>query len=419
MAADTGFFGCSAPGQHSSMAVAAVAIVEGRAPDRESVEDLLAERIAPGLRVAADLSRHVQRMALPQPGDDRELFHAITHALEHPLEFDGPRWECWIIEGLRHDRWAILIRVHHSLTSLTALSPAHLLIRLCADAPNDAFREDVAPQHISPPQTVSQGWTDALLQVPATLGKAVARVATLPISWLLPTDAATTRRHYRTVWIPRATVESVSRKFGVQPDDVALAAVTEGFRTVLKRRGEKPRADMLRTVGSALSGLPVQHNDPVQQLRAVHLMSDHTGQGPNPISPFALCAKAMQAVTRPLGQTRVTVAGTATGPRRQLHLLGRRVERLLPIPPTAPGLSTGVAVFGYGDELVFGITAGYDDAAEMQHLAGGIELGMARLAALNDDSVVLFDRRRKRPARGLPINATRRAPSTSRARVRH
>ena len=76
---------------------------------------------------------------------------------------------------------------------------------------------------------------------------------------------------------------------------------------------------------------------------------------------------------------------------------------MLPIPPTALQLSTGVAVLSYGDELVFGITADYDAAPDIKQLAAGIELGMARLVALSQDSVLLFTKdRRKRSSRALP-----------------
>ncbi|OBI93031.1 wax ester/triacylglycerol synthase domain-containing protein [Mycobacterium asiaticum] len=411
-ASEAGLFGGSTPDQHPNMAMAAVAIVEGGAPDSELIKDLLTERIQPGFRLNSNAGRHVHRIALPSPGDEGELFPAITHALERPLDLDGPLWECWVIEGLRDDRWAILIKVHHSL----AVSPTHLLLRLCDDAANSALANYGSLKQVSQPST---DWTNALWQLPATLVKAAARAALLPITWMSPTGADTTRRHYRTVRVPRAVVEEISRKFGVQPNDVALAAVTEGFRTLLMRRGEQPRADSLRALGPALPYLPVEHEQPVQQLRAVYSMTDRPHQRPTVNSPIALCAKALQALTRPSSAGLVTLATTAAGPRRRLHLLGQRMERLLPIPPTAPNVSTGVAVFSYGDELVFGITAGYDGATEMAHLADGIELGMAQLVALSDDSVLLFDRRRKRSSRALPSGAARWRPSAPPARVRH
>ncbi len=100
--------------------------------------------------------------------------------------------------------------------------------------------------------------------------------------------------------------------------------------------------------------------------------------------------------------------------------MGQKMDQVLPIPPTALQLSTGIAVLSYGDELVFGITADYDAASEMQQLVNGIELGVARLVALSDDSVLLFTKdRRKRSSRALPSAARRGRPSVPTARARH
>ena len=108
----------------------------------------------------------------------------------------------------------------------------------------------------------------------------------------------------------------------------------------------------------------------------------------------------------------VTLATNMAGPRRRLRLLGQTMERLLPIPPTAARLSTGVAVLNYGDELVFGITAEDEAAFDVRQLAAGIELGAARLVALSQDSVLLFgrDHRRRRSSRAFAGRASRARP---------
>jgi diacylglycerol O-acyltransferase / wax synthase len=225
----------------------------------------------------------------------------------------------------------------------------------------------------------------------------------------------------------------VCRKFGVTANDVALAAITEGFRTVLLQRGEQPRADSLRTLGKAddrvsamLPYLPVEHEDPVQRLRSVHRQLHRaTGSQGRPggivdlatnYIPFTLCVKAIQALNRLQQQGIVTLATNAPGPRQRLRLMGQRVEQLLPIPPTALQLSTGVSVLSYGDELVFGITADYDAAPAMHQLAAGIELGMAHLVALSEDSVLLFTKDRRRRARSVSSGKRRPYPPPARAR---
>jgi WS/DGAT/MGAT family acyltransferase len=279
-----------------------------------------------------------------------------------------------------------------------------------------------------------RSWADVLWRTSAAVYKVAVRAAETAAAVIRSTcvssiGPATTMRRYDAVRIPLAAVDSVCRKFGVTTNDVALAAISEGFRTVLLQRGEQPRADSLRTlektdnrVSAMLPYLPVEHDDPVRRLRAVHNRLHQTTQDgrrqtgslsdlTTSYRPLMLCAKAIQTLARLPQQGIVTLATNAPGPRHRLRLMGQWMDQLLPIPPTAQRLSTGVAVLSYGEELVFGITADYDAAPDMKRLAAGIESGIARLAALSEDSVLLFTKDgRKRSSRGQRRRAPRSAP---------
>jgi diacylglycerol O-acyltransferase / wax synthase len=431
----------------ASLAIGAVAIVDGAAPDYGLLKDRLEERIQSIPRCTQllrtqnfewidgpefDLTRHVRRVAIPRPGDDAGLSLAIAHALERPLDLDRPPWECWVIEGLKGNRWAILMKVHHGLAD--GNSAAHLLTRLCDDADGDMFTNHIGGEHVSaPPAQKPPAWADALERAAALAGTLVgamwpaARHSVDPVTAIM--------RRYATVRVPIADVDSVCRKFGVTVNDVALAAITEGFRSVLLRRGEEPRADSLRTLvpmpvrSAMLPFLPVEHDDPVQRLRIVHnrwkvRQADQPSGGivESAINclPTVLRSNLIQLLARLPQRGIVTLATNAPGPRHQLRLMGQTLERLLPIPPTASQLSTGVAVLSYGDEVVFGITTEYDAAADVKQLTAGIELGMARLVALSQDSVLLFskDHRRKRAVRAAPNRMQRARPSAP-APARH
>ncbi len=440
---DTTYLKAQDPHQHASLAIAAVAIVDGAVPDCELLKMSLAERIQSIPRCTQllrthpsdtveewidhpgfDLTQQLHRVAIPRPGDDAELFRAVAHALERPLDLDRPLWECWVIEGLKGNQWAILMKIHHRLAD--GISAAHILTRLCDDADTDAFATHVGAKQVSPP-TGKPSWSEALWRASEVAGTLAGAV--WPAAWTPSIDPVATMRRYSTVRVPIDAVDSVCRKFGVTANDVALAAITEGFRKVLLSRGQQPRADSLRTmvrsdnrVAAMLPYLPVEHDDPVQRLRTVHnrLNAEQNGQHQSGILasainclPIMLRSPAIQLLTRLPQRGIVTLATNAPGPRQQLRLMGRRLERMLPIPPTALALSTGVAVLSYGDELVFGITAGYDAAPDIRQLASGIELGMARLVALSQDSVLLFskDHRRKRSSRAFPNQAQRGRPS--------
>jgi diacylglycerol O-acyltransferase / wax synthase len=440
------------PDQHASLAIGAVAVVDGAVPDYGLLKELLAERIQAVPRCTQvlrqdwiddpgfDLAHHVRRVALPGPGDDTELFRAIAHALEHPLDLDRPPWECWVIEGLKDQQWAILMKVHHCMAD--GDSAAHILTRLCDDADRDTFANHIGAKQVSPSHGGIRSWTDALWRASTIAGTVTSTVAGMvwPAARTAPTGQVSTMRRYSTVRVRISDVDSVCRKFGVTTDDVALAAITEGFRTVLLHRGEQPRPDSMRALvpvsarsadaNDELPYLPVEHEDPVQRLRTVHsrLKAKQSGQRQSGnllqvainFLPIALRSQAIQLLNRLPQPDIVTLATNVAGPRHRLRLMGQPMERVLPIPPTALQLSTGVAVLSYGDELVFGITADYDAAPDIKRLATGIERGMARLVALSEDSVLLFTKdRRKRSSTAFAGGAQPGRASAPPARARH
>lgn len=77
------------------------------------------------------------------------------------------------------------------------------------------------------------------------------------------------------------------------------------------------------------------------------------------------------------------MATNVPGPRNRLRLMGREVIRLLPIPPLALQLRTGIAMLSYADHLAFGIIGDYDAAPDVNELADGIERAVSRLACLS------------------------------------
>jgi long-chain acyl-CoA synthetase len=62
-----------------------------------------------------DLEYHVRHAALPWPGGERELGELVGRLQSTPLDLSRPPWECTIIEGLDGGRFALFIKMHHSL----------------------------------------------------------------------------------------------------------------------------------------------------------------------------------------------------------------------------------------------------------------------------------------------------------------
>jgi len=76
-----------------------------------------------------DLSYHVRRSALPRPGTDEQLEEFVARIQPRPLDRGRPLWEVYLVEGLEHDRFAIVTKTHHALVDgVNALDIAQLLV---------------------------------------------------------------------------------------------------------------------------------------------------------------------------------------------------------------------------------------------------------------------------------------------------
>ena len=455
---DAGFLMAEDSDRNVSLAIGGIAVIDGAAPKYEEFKTLLANRIRSIPRCtqmlrtqpfdvgaphwvddpAFDISRHVRRIAVPRPGDDTELFRVVADVLERRLDRDRPLWECWVIEGLKGNRWAMLMKVHHCMAD--GISATRILARLCDEMDGDVFQRPAAVKrggrrpHLTPvpqraPRTnpLNNLWRTAT-GITNTVTRTVGGATEIAAGLLRPTAGSSlvghvsAMRRYRAVRVPLDDVQQVCGKFDVTINDVALAAITEGYRSVLLHRGEQPRPDSLRTlvpvsvhsgnsadkpgnkISIMLPYLPVDEDDPLQQLLTVHSRMARTKQGGQKQAgnmavsatsyvPFMFSSWLIRLLTRLPQRGIVTLATNVPGPHRRLEMMGRTVSRLLPIPPIALQLRTGVAVMSYADDLVFGITADYDAGADIDELAEGIKTAVARLEMLSQDSILLFDRK--------------------------
>ncbi|OKH65896.1 wax ester/triacylglycerol synthase family O-acyltransferase [Mycolicibacterium sp.] len=438
---DAGFLEAEDSDPHASLAIGALAVLDGPMPEVETVVAALAERTStvPRLRQVLrtqpldlgaphwvddthfDASHHIRYAAVPRPGDDAALYRWAADVMERRLDRDRPLWECWLVDGLERNRWAILMKIHHCIAD--GVAATRLLDRLCDDGGEPAPAGVNADRSARPAGGFDPiGWIGAAwrssIGLPGAAVQAVHGALDIVTGLLRPASESsligpvTSMRRYAAAEVPLDDVTSVCRTFGVTLNDVALAAITDSFRATLIRRGEKPRRHSLRTlvpvsVRSADAGdvtdnrvsvmlpyLPVEKSDPVQQLRTVHArMTRAKGGGQcqagnilvsaaNAI-PFPVTAWTVRALTRLPQRGVVTVATNVPGPRKPLRIMGCDVVRLLPIPPLAMQLRTGVAIMSYADRLVFGVIGDYDATPDVDELARGIERSLARLADIS------------------------------------
>src|SRR6516165_2091241 len=153
-ALDASFLEVEDSDPHVSLAVGGVSIMEGPAPSFDEFVSAFAERVPTIPRCSQvlrthpldlgppqwvddphfDISRHLHRLALPDPGGDAELFEMIATVMERRLDRERPLWECYVIEGLSDDRWAVLTKVHHCIADGIATTQ---ILGKFSDEPDD------------------------------------------------------------------------------------------------------------------------------------------------------------------------------------------------------------------------------------------------------------------------------------------
>ena len=374
-----------------------------------------------------DIAHHLHRAALPHPGGDAELFTMIADIMERRLDRDRPLWECWVIEGLEGDRWATVMKIHHCIAD--GIATALMLAKMSDEGAGETFAGDIRAARESSPSILgllrprlnpltwmSDAWR-ATLAAGSAAEHAVVGAAELTAHVLTAGQESslngpvTGRRRYSAASVDLAVMKAVARDFDVTLNDVALAAITSSYRAMLLDRGETPGPHALRTlvpvsmrsmsdfdvtdnrVSAMLPLLPVDEPDPVKQLESVHQrLTEAKGsgqrEGGNAVFaaagnlPFAFSAWTVRLLTRLPQKSVAALATNVPGPRGRQRVLGRTVLEILPIPPIALHLRTGIAMVSYAGRFSFGITADYDSAPDVDALARGIEDGVRRLAAL-------------------------------------
>jgi hypothetical protein len=65
------------------------------------------------------------------------LFRWVAEIMERRLDRDRPLWECWIVDGLENNRWAILMKIHHCIAD--GIAATRMLAALCDQADGGTF----------------------------------------------------------------------------------------------------------------------------------------------------------------------------------------------------------------------------------------------------------------------------------------
>jgi WS/DGAT/MGAT family acyltransferase len=203
-------------------------------------------------------------------------------------------------------------------------------------------------------------------------------------------------------------IKDIKQSLGGTVNDVVLAAITAGFRSLLLSRDEKPEPHMVPSlvpvslrapgeeniyenrVSAIIADLPVHLASPVERLAAIRTemaalkAGNEAAAGEALISlgrytPYWLTSQLIRAAYRLPQREIVTVTTNVPGPRQPLYGMGRKLVEIIPWVPIATTLRLGVSIFSYCDQVIFGITGDYDTTPDIDVFARAIEKGVREL----------------------------------------
>lgn len=367
-----------------------------------------------------DLDYHLRLSALPWPGGERELGVLIARLHSHPLDFRRPPWECHIIQGLEDHRFALYVKMHHSL--IDGVSAMRELVRVLSRDPDDGERP---PFWAVPREKRAANDAARVPTTEAAVGKALAAVPKQPGNAPTLIKALTelvkaSRRKDDPMGVPFKAPKSIlngritgQRRFATQSysierlkrlaksgnatlNDVVLAICGGALRRFLQEANALPTHSLTAGIpvsvrpkddqetGNAISfiiaTLGTNIADPVLRLQAITASTrrskEHLQRLPKRVIEgytMAIMGPYMvQLMTGLGGRTRpvfnITISNVP-GPDHALYLRGARMVANYPVSLITHGQALNITCNGYADLLNFGFIGCRDSLPHMQRIA--------------------------------------------------
>ena len=364
-----------------------------------------------------DLEYHVRHVALPKPGDWRQLCIQAARIFARPLDLTRPPWEFTIVEGLDNidgvakGSYAMVTKVHHAaIDGMSGVDLLEAMHTLEPDAPPpetpDTWQAEKIPSAV---ELLGRSYVSALanpmkqLEVAAKAAPGIANaIKGLAVKdFKVGADMVAPRCRFNRVISPNRVVEGRSVPLadikairalspGCKVNDVFLAIIGGAMRKYLLSKDDLPgrtltamapisvrskdeKGDMGNQVAAMIAPLGTHIEDPAERLAFVHdkttnskAMTEAMGARNmtemSKVSPALFMALGAQLYTRLGLANRVsapysTVVTNVPGPPVSIYSSGARLESQMGLLCLTDGLGLGHVVQSYVDEATIAFTA--------------------------------------------------------------
>lgn len=406
-----------------------------------------------------DLEYHVRHVALPKPGDWRQLCIQAARIFARPLDLDRPPWEFTVVEGLDNvpgvspGSFAMVTKVHHAaidgMSGIDLMEALHTL-RPTDPPPNkpDTWKPERIP---NPIELLGKSYFNAVtnplrqLEVAAKAAPGLAKAikGLVVKDFTVSADMLAPKSRFNRKISPHRVVEGRSFKLadikairaladGAKVNDVFLAIIGGAMRKYLLANDDLPKktltamapisvratgekGDMGNQVAAMIAPLGTHIADPAERLAFVFsqtanskAMSDAIGARNmteiSKVSPALFMALGAQLYTR-LGLANrgatppfTTIVTNVPGPPVPIHFTGARLESMMGLLCLTDGLGLGHVVQSYCDEATIAFTADRELLPDPDFYVKCIEDSFAELLSATQTSVAA-------PARSAPAPA--------------
>ena len=423
-----------------------------------------------------DLEYHVRHIALPEPGDWRQLCIQAARIFARPLDLTRPPWEFTVVEGLSNipgvpeGSYAMVTKVHHAaIDGMSGIDLMEALHTLRADEPPPATPDDWKPEKLpNPAELLGKSYFNALtnplkqieVAARAAPGLAKALKGLVAKDFSVSRDMLAPRSRFNKVIsahrvvegrsVPLADIKAIRALApGCKVNDVFLASVGGALRKYLLAKDDLPektltamapisvrgageKGDMGNQVAAMVAPLGTHLADPAERLAFVHAktanskaMTEAIGARnmteASKVSPALWMSLGAQLYTR-LGLANrgvapmfSTVVTNVPGPPVPIYSSGAKLESMMGLLCLTDGMGLGHTVQSYVDEATITFTACRDLMPDPEFYAQCIDESFAEL---RDAAAAVQETAAKSPADTAPEKPrpARKAPAKSGAK---
>jgi diacylglycerol O-acyltransferase len=364
-----------------------------------------------------DIEFHVRHIALPKPGDWRQLCIQVARLHARPMDLSKPLWEFTIVEGLDNVEglppgcFALVSKVHHAaIDGMSGVEMSAAIHDLDAAMTPVAAKDDWSPEHMpNVADLLVRSYFNSLRQpmrVVETIGRSLPGMARLSASVSKgDVSLANTRMAPKTRFNGKV---SAHRVFDAVPfklaeiraikdavpnatvNDVILTIVGGGLRHYLDDKGELPKESLTAmapisvrgegekaALGNLVSAMVIPLGthiaDPLDRLRYVHGEAVNSKAMTNAVGarsladysqliPSGLAGLAARLYTR-LGAANAhapvfnTVVTNVPGSRVPLYFCGAKMVAMYGTAPVFDSMGLINPVYSYGDTIAISFTS--------------------------------------------------------------